>query len=332
MPHLEQLDLHAGTLTTQLQEAEFDMVVDRREDIADGVAAFTLREAHGAKLPPWQPGAHIDLLVPDIGPRQYSLNGDPADSRYWRVGVHKELDGRGGSQYLHEMLAEGSPIRVRGPRNHFNLLPSENYLFIAGGIGITPILPMIAAADKAGASWRLVYGGRQLSSMAFLGELAAYGDRVALWPQDQKGLIDLVGLLGSPLPDTKVYCCGPGPLLDAVEKLCAGWVSGSLHIERFKARPLIEPARGESFEVELRKSGITVEVPLGRSVLEVVEDAGVHVMWSCGVGTCGTCETAVLEGEPEHRDSILDEDEQSANDCMMICVSRCLSDRLVLDL
>ncbi|WP_461186624.1 PDR/VanB family oxidoreductase [Arthrobacter sp. Z4-13] len=332
MTHLVQLDVQTGTLTAEVKEAEFDMVVEKRADPAGDVATITLREAHGANLPPWQPGAHIDVLVPGIGPRQYSLCGDPSDDRRWRIGVLHEPQGSGGSRYLHENLVDGSPIRVRGPRNHFSLLPSEHYLFIAGGIGITPILPMIAEAERAGANWRLIYGGRQLSSMAFVDELAPYGDRVALWPQDEKGLIDLDGLLGSPQADTKVYCCGPGPLLDAVEQRCASWAAGSLHLERFTAKPLKEPARAESFEVELRKTGITLNVPPERSVLEMVEEAGVHVLWSCRVGTCGTCETPVLEGAPEHRDSILDEDEQSANDCMMICVSRCLSDRLVLDL
>lgn len=330
---VEKLELHAGrTLTTELKEAEFDMVVENREERANDVVTFTLREQHGAELPEWEPGAHIDLMVPDIGPRQYSLCGDPADRQHWRIGVLNEPGGRGGSSYLHSNLAVESKIRVRGPRNHFGLVGSDNYLFIAGGIGITPILPMIAAAHRSGANWRLVYGGRQLSSMAFVDELVAYGDRITLWPQDDKGLIDLPGLLGEAQTDTKVYCCGPGPLLDAVEQRCAHWPSGNLHVERFVARPLAESANKESFEVELRESGITLNVPPELSILKVVEEAGIHVLSSCGEGTCGTCETPVIEGTPEHRDSILDEDERRANDCMMICVSRCLGPRLVLDL
>jgi ferredoxin-NADP reductase len=332
MTHLEQLDLHSGTLTIELKEAEFDMVVEKREDAAKDVATFTLAELHGAELPQWQPGAHVDLLVPVVGPRQYSLCGDPSDRRHWRVGVLNEPSGRGGSLYLHENLTVESTIRVRGPRNHFRLLPSDKYLFIAGGIGITPILPMVAAADRARANWRMVYGGRHRDSMAFLPELATYGDRVTLWPQDEKGLIDLPGLLGSPRADTKVYCCGPGPLLDAVEQGCTHWLPGSLHLERFVPRPLTKSERAEPFDVELRQSGITLTVPPERSILDLAEEAGVHVLSSCGEGTCGTCETPVLEGTPEHRDSILNEEERSANDCMMICVSRCLGDRLVLDL
>jgi ferredoxin-NADP reductase len=332
MTHLDQLELHSGTLTTELREAEFDMVVEKREDTAKDVATLTLRAVHGAELPHWEPGAHIDLLVPGAGPRQYSLCGEPSDRRHWRIGVLNEPGGRGGSRYLHENLAAESRIRVRGPRNHFRLLPSNNYLFIAGGIGVTPILPMVAAADRAGAYWRMVYGGRDLSSMAFLDELATFGDRVTLWPQDEKALIDLPGLLGPAQADTMVYCCGPGPLLDAAEQRCAHWPPGSLHLERFVARPLTESARAEAFDVELRSSGITLTIPPERSILDVVEEAGVHVLSSCGEGTCGSCETPLLEGTPEHRDSVLNEEEQSANDCMMICVSRCLGERLVLDL
>ena len=209
MTHLDRLELHSGILTTELREAEFDMVVVKRDDVAEDVVAFTLQEAHDGALPPWEPGAHIDLLVPGVGPRQYSLCGDPSDRRLWRVGVLNEPDGRGGSHHLYENLTDGSTIRVRGPRNHFRLLPAEDYLFIAGGIGITPILPMVAAAERAGANWRLVYGGRRLSSMGFLDELASYGDRVTVSPQDEKGLIDVVGVLGSASAGTQVYCCGP---------------------------------------------------------------------------------------------------------------------------
>lgn len=333
MTHLEQIEMHTGTVTMEPAEAEFDMVVEERVPDAEDVAVLTLREAHGAELPPWEPGAHIDLLLPpDVGPRQYSLCGDPSNRKEWRVGVLKVPAGGGGSRHVHERLADGSPIRVRGPRNHFRLVPSDDYLFIAGGIGITPILPMLAEVNRSGANWRLVYGGRHLQSMAFLDELAAYGDRVTLWPQDEKGLIDIDGLIGEASADTEVYCCGPGPLLDAAEQARAARPSGGLHLERFMARTLLAPARTESFEVELQKSGMVLTVPPEKSILEVVEQAGVHVMWSCGVGTCGTCETGVLDGSPEHRDSILDADEQEANDCMMICVSRCAGERLVLDL
>ncbi len=236
------------------------------------------------------------------------------------------------SLFIHDALAEGAEIAIAGPRNHFRFVPAPRYLFIAGGIGITPILPMIAAAEAAGADWRLVYGGRTRSSMAFLDELAAYGDRVSLRPQDESGLLDLDALLGSPEDETLVYTCGPEPLLAAVEARMEAWPHGSLHLERFAPKPLAEPERAGSFEVVLAKSGRTLVVPSDRSILSIVEEAGVPVLSSCAHGTCGTCDTPVLEGVPEHRDAVLTDDEKAVNDCMMICVSRSLSDRLVLNL
>jgi ferredoxin-NADP reductase len=224
-------------------------------------------------------------------------------------------------------------VRVRGPRNHFPLVPSPRYQFIAGGIGITPLLPMIAEAEAAGAEWTLVYGGRSRSSMAFGDELAAYGERVVFHPEDEAGMLDLATLLDTPRPDTLVDCCGPEGLLGAVEQRCSAWPPGSLHIERFSARQTSAPEGGErSFEVALARSGTMLTVPSDRSVFEVVQEAGVSVLGSCLEGICGTCETVVLAGDVDHRDSILDEAEQAKNESMMICVSRCRSDRLTLDL
>jgi ferredoxin-NADP reductase len=205
-------------------------------------------------------------------------------------------------------------------------------VFVAGGIGITPMLPMVAAAEAAGATWELLYGGRRRTSMAFLDELAAYGDRVTVWPQDEAGLLDLDTLLGTPREDTLVYACGPEPLLAAVEQRCQSWPHGALHLERFAPRPMGEPVRAEAFDVVLERSGLTVTVPPGRSIMSVVEEAGVGVVSSCAEGTCGTCETRVVEGLPDHRDSVLRDDEKATNACMMICVSRSCGDRLVLDL
>jgi ferredoxin len=170
--------------------------------------------------------------------------------------------------------------------------------------------------------------------MAFLDELAAYGDKVTLVPQDEVGMLDLATILGEPREDTLVYCCGPEGLLGAVEERCgASWPAGALHLERFAAKATEAPAGGErSFELVLAGSGMTLTVPPDRSVFDVIQDAGVSVLGSCHEGICGTCEQIVLEGEVDHRDSVLSESERSANDAMMVCVSRCHSDRLVLDL
>ena len=314
-------------------EPELDLVVARRAAVADGVITLDLRDPSGAALPAWAPGAHIDLI---LGPgliRQFSLCGAPADPDDWRIAVLREPAGRGGSAYVHDAVGAGSRVRVRGPRNRFPLQPADRYLFIAGGIGITPILPMLAAADAAGRPWTLTYGGRTAASMAFRADLLArYPGQVRIRPQDETGLLDVAAILGRPQPGTLVYCCGPAPLLDAVTGCCAGWPEGALHLERFTPAAATHRPSGPAFEVELAQAGLTLMVPPGRSILDVIEAAGVPVLSSCTEGTCGTCETGVLAGVPEHRDSVLSPAEQAAADTMMICVSRSLTPRLVLDI
>lgn len=195
------------------------------------------------------------------------------------------------------------------------------------------MLPMIAQAEAAGADWRLLYGGRHRASMAFLPELAQYGDRVTVVPQDEAGFLDLDAALGTPQTGTLVYCCGPEGLLSAVEAKCAHWPSGSLHLERFAAKPQETSAvADESFELVLQQTGVTVTVPPNKSVFEAALEAGANVLGSCMEGICGTCETEVVEGDVDHRDSVLNEEERASNEFMMICVSRCKSKRLVLDI
>jgi cytochrome P450/ferredoxin-NADP reductase len=325
----------SASVTAVTREFETDVRVEAKQQVADDVVALTIRDIDGGPLPRWSPGAHVDLILDGAPTRQYSLCGDPADPGQWRLGILRDANGGGGSVFVHDRLRAGEVVRVRGPRNNFKLVDAPRYLFIAGGIGITPILPMIAAAQTASADWHLLYGGRRRASMAFLGELARYGDRVTVAPQDETGLLDLDSLLGTPQPDTLVYCCGPEPLLAAVEERCLAWPhSGSrpLHVERFSARPLTAPVRAEAFEVELARSGLTLTIPVGRSILDVVEEAGAGVLSSCAEGTCGTCETAVLDGLPDHRDSVLTDEERRVGNCMMICVSRSCTERLVLDL
>ncbi|MFJ8941798.1 PDR/VanB family oxidoreductase [Streptomyces sp. NPDC102395] len=315
--------MNAGTAVP-----EAELVVAEADSAADGVLALTLRHPLGEPLPVWEPGAHVDLVLGPGLERQYSLCGDPADRSAWRVAVLREPAGRGGSAYVHEELTRGHRVRVRGPRNHFALRPAPRYRFIAGGIGITPILPMLAAAEAAGADWTLLYGGRSRKSMAFTGELARYGDRVTLVPQEESGLLDLSAVLDGLPEGALVYCCGPGPLLDAVEERCP---PGALHVERFRPEEQ-PPGEGAEFEVELARSGRTVTVAADVSVLDAVRAAGVEVLFSCTEGTCGTCETDVLEGAVDHRDSVLTAQEREAGETMMICVSRCRGKRLVLDL
>ena len=313
-------------------EHDFDLVLEKKEAVADDVVRLVLRHPDGYELPAWAPGAHVDLVLAEGLVRQYSLCGDPDDLSTLHVAVLREEAGRGGSQHVHDELTEGDVVHVRGPRNHFPLVQAERYLFIAGGIGITPILPMIAQVEASGADWRLVYGGRTRSSMAFQAELQdRYPGKVVIHPQDEAGLLDLPTLLADP-GATAVYCCGPEGLLAAVEERCASLPKGTLHVERFAPKEGAADGPRESFEVELAQTGTILTVPADRSVLDVVEDSGVQVLSSCQEGTCGTCETTVLSGIPDHRDSVLTDDEQAANDTMMICVSRSCSPRLVLDL
>lgn len=328
---------NTGSMTVPLDpsaaaDGTFAATISALTAEAEGVRSIVLTRADGGPMPVWQPGAHIDLMLANGIERQYSLCGDPADRSAWRVAVLREPESRGGSSYLHDEIETGETIGVRGPRNEFPLDRADAHLFIAGGIGITPLLPMIAELHAAGAEWRLVYGGRRRGSMAFLRELEAYGDRVTIWPEDERGLIDLPGLLAEPLAGTHVYCCGPGVLIDAVEAQCTAWPSGTLHVERFRPKDGVLSGPMTSFEVVLEASGLTLTVGADQSIADVVEAAGVDILTSCREGTCGTCETTVLEGIPDHRDSLLTEAEQAENDVMMICCSRSKSPRLVVDL
>lgn len=301
--------------------------------VAERVLSIELVAHDGGDLPSWQPGAHVDvLLTPDLV-RQYSLCGDPADRGTWRLAVLEEEHGRGGSRYVHDVLRPGDVVEVRGPRNHFPLVTAPAYLFIAGGIGITPILPMVAQAEVAGIPFRLAYGGRTLRSMAFLDELDRYGDRVELVPLDRCGLLDVAGLLSACAENTAIYCCGPEPLIAAVERAAVGLPPGSLHRERFAAAPADSqpPASQTAFEVELASTGEVITVSADSTVLEALERAGVDVLSSCREGICGTCETGVLAGTPDHRDSLLSDEEKAEGATMLVCVSRSRGPRLVLD-
>jgi len=313
---------------------ELDVVVESTEDVAADVKAIVLRPVTGAALPAWNPGAHIDVLLPSGAVRQYSLCGDRRESNTWRIAVLREPPGkgRGGSEYIHTSLRAGTKIQVGAPRDNFALVESDRYLFIAGGIGITPILPMIAHAQERGAEWRLVYGGRNSDSMAFRDELERYRDRVEFCPEDRTGLIDLAGVLAETPSDTAIYSCGPAALLEALEENCRDRPAGALHTERFVPKADDRASTDTAFEVVLAKQDRAFTVPPGQTILHTLEANGVEVLSSCLQGMCGRCEQAVLEGTPDHRDEVLTPDERESNEYILICVSRCRGDRLVLDL
>ncbi|WP_103347462.1 PDR/VanB family oxidoreductase [Amycolatopsis sp. CA-128772] len=284
-------------------------ILDRVERVTGDVVSLVLRGDEGP-LAPWEPGAHIDLELPNWLTRQYSLCGDPADRSAYRIAVRHDPLSRGGSEYVHLFLRPGRTLSVSFPRNHFPLLPAPEYLFVAGGIGITPILPMLRAAVASGAAATLAYAGRP-----FAAELSAeYGNRV------RPGRPDLVALARE-FPSAEVYCCGPASMLDAAEA-----VFPRVHTERFQPTPRTS-GPDTPFEVEFTRSGGTIPVPADESLLDALNNAGRPVPSACREGVCGSCEVTVIEGEPDHRDDI-----GAAAGRMYPCVSRARSPRLVLDL
>ncbi|MCR5976334.1 2Fe-2S iron-sulfur cluster binding domain-containing protein [Gordonia jinghuaiqii] len=306
-------------------------VTDVRE-VADRIIQISLSDATGRDLPSWEPGAHVELRLPSGLLRQYSLCGDTADLQTYRIAVLEEQEGRGGSREIHELASVGAVFEVRPPKNNFALVDAESYLFIGGGIGITPMIPMVEEANRRGVAWRLVYGGRTESSMAYRESLAAHGESVDLWIDAQRGHPDLALILAQAPAGTEIYTCGPGPMIDAVAaEFTKHDHLGGLHFERFAASGTIDHSGG-SFEVELYQTGVTITVPEGGTILGEVQKILPEQPFSCEEGYCGECETRVIDGEPDHRDDYLTEDEQAANDVMMICTSRCKGERLVLDL
>ncbi|UQA95858.1 PDR/VanB family oxidoreductase [Streptomyces halobius] len=312
--------------------------VAARAAAADGVVTLRLE---GERLPGWEPGAHIDLVLPSGTVRQYSLCGEPADALRpdggsYTIATRLIEDGRGGSREVHEKLHEGVEVEVRGPRNRFRLAECHAYLFIAGGIGITPILPMVRQAAAEGVPWWLVYAGRSRASMPFLAEAeklaGADGGRLTVVAEDEDGRPDLAAALAAAPPHAAVHCCGPGPLMDAVAALLPDGAEGlTLYTERFAPAAPAPSGENVPFEVELRRTGRTVSVPADTSVLRAIRDQALpDLPYSCEQGFCGTCQQRVLAGEVDHRDDLLTDAER--DDSLLICVSRARGERLVLDL
>ncbi|MFC9552965.1 PDR/VanB family oxidoreductase [Rhodococcus sp. NPDC056960] len=296
---------------------------------AESITSYEFARADGGELPAWVPGAHVDVHLPSGTVRQYSLCGDPADTSRYRIAVLELPSGRGGSVEVHRELRPGRPIRIGLPRSNFALADAERYVFVAGGIGITPMLPMIREVQRRGRTWELVYGARTAEHFAFVSELDA--SAVRLVPQDTDGHLDLASVVESS-SGAAVFCCGPTPLMDAlVERMSQAGRAGDLHLERFAAAaPAVES--GGEFEVELARSEKVVSVRPDQTVLEAVRDAGVDHPSSCEMGICGSCEVKVLGGDVDHRDDLLTESERAQCNSMMICVSRARGARLVLDL
>lgn len=300
---------------------------------ADSVVSFVLKSLDGRPLPAWAPGAHVDLCLPSGLVRQYSLCGDPDDLASYRIAVLRQPDGRGGSREIHDTLRVGQTVGLGGPRNAFALVAASRYLFVAGGIGITPILPMVREVAASGTDWRLIYGARSRDRMSFLRTLGAHeGARVDLRPADESERIDVDDIVTAAAGECEVYACGPQGLLDDLEaKFAVAGLGRRLHIERFvPARAAALPGDG-TIRVFLARSGVHVDVAPDCSILEALRRAGHEIASSCEQGFCGTCETRVLDGIPDHRDALLTDKERAAGNVMMLCVSRAISPTLTLD-
>jgi ferredoxin-NADP reductase len=331
----------SGNVRQMASPREFDrtmtLTVAERRVVAhdDQVVALTLTAADGGRLAPWRAGAHLDIHLPSGRVRQYSLCGDPEVSDAYRIAVRRIPDGGGGSIEVHDALAVGATVTTSGPRNAFPLTvpgygsPSQRLRFIAGGIGITPILPMLNLAERRGIEWSMVYAGRSRESLPFLEELTRFGDRIAIRTDDRSGIPTAGELLGDCPDGTAVYACGPAPMLTAIRTQLAGRDDVELHFERFAAPPVLD---GGEFEVGIASSGATVRVAADETLLSALRRAEVPTPYSCQQGFCGTCRTRVLDGEVDHRDTLLTIPERDSG-MMLVCISRAAPHaRLTLDL
>lgn len=303
------------------------MVVTSTSLAAEAVMAIRLVPLGGGALPVWYPGAHITLSLPNGLQRQYSLCGDPAERNHFDIAVLKTAQSQGGSEFIHTNLQPGMTLEVSGPLNHFELEPASDYLFVAGGIGITPIKAMIESLPER-RHWRLIYAGRSRTTMAFLDELLErYPHRVTVHASDeQESGLDIASLLVD--TEAQVYCCGPESLMSTTAALVP---PEQMHSERFVAVERTSDVAAQAIDVTCRKSRKEFVVGADQSILEAMEANGIPVLGSCRKGVCGTCEVRIVEGEPVHLDSVIPDAEKDSLRVMYPCVSRAVGDRLVLD-
>ncbi|MCV7380837.1 oxidoreductase [Mycobacterium alsense] len=301
-------------------------VVTKREVLTPDVVALTLADPDGGLLPSWTPGAHIDVRLPSGRRRQYSLCGQPGRRTDYRIAVRRIADGGGGSVEMHDTFDVGDTLEFEGPRNAFYLVTDEqDVLFVIGGIGVTPILPMIQVAQQHGINWRAIYAGRGRDYMPLLDEMLAVDpDRVTVWADDERGRFPTTDeLLAGAGPRTAVYVCAPTAVLEAVRAARDEYVGAPLHYERFSPPPVIN---GVPFELELARSRRVLSVPSNRSALAVMLDRDPATPYSCQQGFCGTCKVKVLGGDVDRRGRTVEGDDE-----MLVCVSRAKSGRVVID-
>jgi len=304
---------------------------------ADGICSYELVRTNGQPLPPFEAGAHIDVHLGGNLIRQYSLCNAPGETHRYQIGVLRDTDSRGGSQAMHDRVDTGSVLQISEPKNHFPLVDAQRTLLLAGGIGVTPILSMAEALAAKGAAFEMHYSARSPDKAAFKERLAGCGFAAQVQFHYDSGdaaqKLDLATLLAKPEAGTHVYVCGPQGFIDYVMNTARslGWPAAQLHVEYFSAAAVDTSGDG-AFDVKLASNGQTFTIPAGKTVIKILEEAGVVIPYSCEEGVCGTCLTRVVEGVPDHRDMYLTEEEQAANDQFTPCCSRSKTPVLVLDL
>ncbi len=318
-----------------MSDTALNLRIARATDVAEGIRSFELVDPQDAPLPAFTPGAHVRLRTPGGAVRKYSLCNDPAERHRYVIAVKRDATGRGGSVSMVDDAREGDLLGVSEPENAFRMSRgARSYLFIAGGIGITPILSMIRSLQQQpDARWRLLYLTRSAAGTPFVDELRSLdmGGQVRVHHDegDPARALDLWPWLEKPQADQHIYCCGPRPLMDAVRDMTGHWAAGRVHFESFTDGSV--PRKDDhAFMVHLARSLKTVAVPVGQSILEAVQSAGCQVAASCESGTCGTCRTGLLAGVADHRDMVLMPEEQASQ--IMVCVSRAMRNDLTLDL
>ena len=299
---------------------------------APNIISYELRPPEGGELPAFTAGAHIDITLPNGLVRSYSLLNPQSERHRYVIAVQKDRASRGGSRWVHENFRAGDLVTVNGPRNNFPLdEAAEKSVLIAGGIGITPILSMVERLGAIGRDWELVYCSRKRGGTAFLERLQGKPQVRFNFDEEPGGrMLDIAAVVKAAPPQAHLYCCGPLPMLEAFEQATKDLPRERVHVEYFTAKA--PPAVEGGFTIVLAKSGLTLSVAPGKTILDTLRDNGFDTPFSCTEGVCGTCETRVLEGVPDHRDLILTEAERASNKTILICCSGSKSDKLVLDL
>jgi tetrachlorobenzoquinone reductase len=333
---LDSFDAPEGRFSP-MPESIVQVRVKRITYEAENINSYELVPHRGGDLVPFTAGSHIDLQLSNGMIRSYSLVNDQSERNRYVIAVNKDAASRGGSKFIHETTRVGDIVTISHPKNNFALEEKASHsVLIAGGIGITPLLSMIRRLESLGRSWELFYGARTRFSAAFLDELNTLRPNVHLnlhvtFDQEPSGrMFDLAAIIKNVVVDAHIYCCGPVPMLGAFEAATKSRPPGQVHVEYFKAKE--KPAAEGGFEVKLARSGRTIMVEPGKTILDALLDAGITANYACAEGVCGTCETKVIEGIPDHRDLFLGKEELAANKTMMICCSGSKSSTLVLDL